>query len=392
MKQHTTVALLLFTSAACKVQASASANIDTGASAPAVEVEASANVTAVQVRREGDELVFDGGEINFETDKATLVGDKTESTLRAYAQVLNDFPEIHLRVEGHTDSRASQEHNRKLSTARAKAVRTWLIDEAGIDKRRLTAEGHGESKPKVVEPEACNGKHASDAPPWCDEQVWSRNRRSEFHITEGAQTVPQGVIYGADEVASVQNDPGFNTGPYVYLSPGLLRVPVANRAETDARSVSYRWGLGAGYLWRRQRFIAGLGLGFAHVPVTIDIGSDRCAVSDCRLAHEFVLDAQLRLGGGSRRLVGYGLLGPGLAVGRSQRREGDTVIDFRTGGFNFDLGAGVWGLVWRGLFLGGEVALNVGAYARDDGAFHDQARVTGLDLRVLAGWHFGYKG
>lgn len=66
-------------------------------------------------------------------------------------------------------------------------------------------------------------------------------------------------------------------------------------------------------------------------------------------------------------------------------------VAFTTGGFNFDLGAGLWGLVWRGLFLGGEVALNVGVYPDDAGAFHDAARVTGLDLRFLLGWHFGWK-
>ncbi|MEM9456040.1 MAG: OmpA family protein [Myxococcota bacterium] len=403
MTRSLAILTLLFVSFGCKVKASASASIDADGAAEAdadVETDADAGTgvdpfertSEIKVRREGDELVQEGGEINFETDEATLVGSKTRATLQAYAAVLQEYPEIDLRIEGHTDSRASAKHNRKLSDARAKAVRQWLIKEAGIEQERLTAVGHGEDRPKVAEPAECENKHASKAPPWCEDEIWSHNRRSEFHVTAGLDALEDGEVIetrGNDRAGS--SGLGFYQGPYIYLSPGLFRVAVANRDETDARRVSYRWGLGAGYLWRRKRFAAALGLGFAHVPVAIDRASERCAMLTCRSAHEFVLDAELRLGGGSDRVIGYGLLGPGLVIGRSRRSDGTMDVAFTTGGFSFDLGAGLWGLVWRGLFLGGEVALNVGAYTDDVSAFHDRARVTGLDLRFLLGWHFGWK-
>ena len=395
MSRVTAIGICGFLALGCKVQASANANIDAGAAEAEGSVTANGSqgstaYFAVKIRREGDLLVHEDGEINFATDEATLVGEQTESTLEAYARVLQEHPEVHLRIEGHTDSRASDEHNRQLSDDRAKAVRQWLVEEAEIEEDRLTAVGHGEGRPQVPEPDECKNKRASTAPEWCDERVWSRNRRSEFHITAGAESLPDGkVIVNTGPDGKGSSGAGPRSGPYVYLSPAFVRVPVADRDETDARGTSYRWGLGAGYLWRRNRFITGLGLGFAHIPVTIDTGSERCMMLRCLSAHELVFNTELRIGGGSPRVVGYGLLGPGLVLGRSRRTDDVTEVRFTTGGFNFDLGAGVWGWVWRGLFLGGEVALNVGAYTGDVSAFHDGARVTGLDLRFLLGWHFG---
>jgi outer membrane protein OmpA-like peptidoglycan-associated protein len=378
--------------AGCKVSASASGSFDAGGDVEGdASASASAESTTVRVRHEGDQLVHVDGEINFDTDKATLKGRNTQTTLRAYANVLRDYPEVALRIEGHTDSRGSDTHNHNLSDARAQAVRQWLIDYGEIAEDRLTAVGRGEDAPKIEESRECKNRQTSKAPESCEEEVWSHNRRSEFHITEGADSLPNGDVTetrsSTSETSASKDGPGFSSGPYIYLSPAFFRVPVADRDETDARQISYRWGLGAGYLWRRNRFAAALGLGFAHVPVTIDGTSDRCTAVDCGSAHDFVLDAELRLGGGSRKLVGYGLLGPGVAIGRS--RINDT--GFTTGGFAIDIGAGLWGLVWRGLFLGGEVAVNVAAYGDKAGAFHDAARSTGLDLRFLLGWHFGWK-
>ncbi|MBL4689822.1 MAG: OmpA family protein [Nannocystaceae bacterium] len=382
-------ALLLLPVSACKVNATASASVDAGGVAG--DVSASTDIN-VKVYRDGDELVHEDGEINFDTDEATLVGEKTDATLEAYAEVLQEYPDVHVRIEGHTDSRGSDAHNRKLSDARAHAVKAWLVD-AGTDKGRLEARGLGEDSPRVEESVDCKNVPTSDAPTWCEDQVWSHNRRSQFHVTSGIETLPKSGDLLSASSKETDVGPGIATGPYIYLSPGFARVPVADRDETDARRVSYRWGLGAGYLWRRQKFMAALGLGFAHLPVAIDKGSDRCSeFISCRKANEFVLDAELRLGGGSERVVGYGLLGPGLVIGRSRRIDAMTDVDFTTGGFNLDLGAGVWGHVWRGLFLGGEVAMNIGVYASDARAFHDSARVTGLDLRFLMGWNFGWAG
>ena len=83
--------------------------------------------------------------IYFDTDKAII---KTESfkALNEVVAVLRRNPGVNVRIEGHTDFRASEAYNQRLSEARANAVMNYLID-AGIDRTRLTAEGFGELKP-----------------------------------------------------------------------------------------------------------------------------------------------------------------------------------------------------------------------------------------------------
>jgi outer membrane protein OmpA-like peptidoglycan-associated protein len=52
-----------------------------------------------------------------------------------------------LSVEGHTDSDGADASNLTLSESRAKAVRTYLMENYKIDGARLEARGLGETKP-----------------------------------------------------------------------------------------------------------------------------------------------------------------------------------------------------------------------------------------------------
>jgi outer membrane protein OmpA-like peptidoglycan-associated protein len=387
----------LFMLAGCKVSASASATV----SAEDIELDVDARVEAdapafarVTIRKQGDELVQQGGQINFAYDAATLEGEQTFATLQAFADTLTQFPEVALRIEGHTDSRGSDSRNRELSQRRAEAVRDWLI-EHGIAAERLEALGRGEDSAKVAEPPECHNKKAETAAEWCEERVWSQNRRSEFRIVKGGETLPDGELANADDevgpapenIAHDQSGPGFWPGFYIYASPAFFTTPIATRDEILSRRISYRWGLGAGYLWRRQRFMAALGLGFSHVPVNIRPGNQRCAELGCFTANDLLIDAELRIGGGGPRVVGYALLAPGLALGISQ----DVVGRYATPGFGLDLGVGVWGLVWRGLFLGGEALVTPTVYAGSVTNFHASTTHVGFALRFLAGWHFGWR-
>jgi len=51
-----------------------------------------------------------------------------------------------MMIEGHTDSTGSAEHNQQLSLNRANAVRNYLVG-YGVDSRRVTTQGFGESMP-----------------------------------------------------------------------------------------------------------------------------------------------------------------------------------------------------------------------------------------------------
>lgn len=381
--------------AGCKVSASASATITADDVELDARVDADSAVLRVTIRKQGDELVQEGGQINFGYDAATLEGEQTFTTLQAFADTLTQFPEVAVRIEGHTDSRGSDSRNRELSQRRAEAVRDWLI-EHGIAAERLEALGRGEDSAKIPEPPECHNKKADTAADWCEEKVWSNNRRSEFRIVKGGETLPDGELVNPerapvspepDDVARDEGSPGFWPGIYIYASPALFTTPIATRDEILTRQLSYRWGLGAGYLWRRQRFVAALGLGFSHVPVRFRPTSQRCTTLGCISANDLLIDAELRIGGGAPRLIGYALIAPGLALGISNDSAGRYV----TPGFGLDLGAGLWGLVWRGLFLGGEALVTPTIYAGSVTNFHASTTHVGFALRFLAGWHFGWR-
>jgi outer membrane protein OmpA-like peptidoglycan-associated protein len=66
--------------------------------------------------------------------------------LNRVANVLNNYPQTTIRVEGHTDSKGSEQYNMQLSQQRALAVKDALT-QRGVDPRRIDAIGYGESEP-----------------------------------------------------------------------------------------------------------------------------------------------------------------------------------------------------------------------------------------------------
>lgn len=68
-------------------------------------------------------------------------------TLAAIAEVMQRDPVLRMKIEGHTDSVGDDAANQALSTARAAAVRGWLVSRHGIAADRLVSEGLGETKP-----------------------------------------------------------------------------------------------------------------------------------------------------------------------------------------------------------------------------------------------------
>jgi outer membrane protein OmpA-like peptidoglycan-associated protein len=65
------------------------------------------------------------------------------------SEVLKAYAKRPIRVEGHTDSVASDEYNLQLSERRAGSVRSWLASRGGV-KAALATKGWGESKPAAT--------------------------------------------------------------------------------------------------------------------------------------------------------------------------------------------------------------------------------------------------
>jgi outer membrane protein OmpA-like peptidoglycan-associated protein len=88
-------------------------------------------------------LILEG--VTFETGKSTLTPE-SETILNGVAESLVANDTIRVQVTGHTDNTGSLALNRRLSRARADAVRTYLISR-GVAEDRLTARGFGPDQP-----------------------------------------------------------------------------------------------------------------------------------------------------------------------------------------------------------------------------------------------------
>lgn len=85
------------------------------------------------------------GAVTFDTNSfeiKPIMGD----SLRVVVQVLNQYPENDLAVEGFTDSRGEDTYNQTLSEQRAQAVANYLTT-YGVSRNRLSVSGHGERFP-----------------------------------------------------------------------------------------------------------------------------------------------------------------------------------------------------------------------------------------------------
>jgi peptidoglycan-associated lipoprotein len=105
----------------------------------------------------------------FDYNKHTLRPD-AEAALRKDAQTLADiikqYPDFKLTVEGYADERGSDEYNLALGDARAKQTKEYLSD-LGLPGNQLAVVSYGKDKPVCTE-------H--------DEECWQKNRRT--HITQ----------------------------------------------------------------------------------------------------------------------------------------------------------------------------------------------------------------
>jgi outer membrane protein OmpA-like peptidoglycan-associated protein len=77
---------------------------------------------------------------------AAAIDPSSFAVLDEVAQSLSDWPMIRVEIQGHTDNQGSALSKLNLSTARAEAVRAYLINK-GIAPSRLTAIGKSDSSP-----------------------------------------------------------------------------------------------------------------------------------------------------------------------------------------------------------------------------------------------------
>lgn len=108
--------------------------------------EALAASEAAAVRREGNLLAITlKGDLTFDTN-STVVRSGLYQELDRIANVLVQYPQTLLRIEGHTDSTGSETYNQDLSERRANNVRN-LLSQRGIAYGKIEVIGLGEAMP-----------------------------------------------------------------------------------------------------------------------------------------------------------------------------------------------------------------------------------------------------
>lgn len=110
--------------------------------------------------------------IYFDYDKSDLKPE-ARATLDAKLPLLRANPQVRIRIAGHTDERGSDEYNIALGQRRAAAAKAYLVAN-GIAADRIDVVSFGEDRPAAM---------------GSDESAWSQNRRDEFEIIVGGETL-----------------------------------------------------------------------------------------------------------------------------------------------------------------------------------------------------------
>ena len=100
----------------------------------------------------GKDVWFDFDDLNFKTGTAEIVAE-SQKQIDNIALILKAYPKVKIKIGGYTDKTGNEEGNKKLSQARAEAVKTAL-GTAGVGAQVTGAEGYGSSF----------AKYAADAP------------------------------------------------------------------------------------------------------------------------------------------------------------------------------------------------------------------------------------
>lgn len=112
------------------------------------------------------------GDILFDFDK-WAIKKEADATLLKLAEGIEELRKKKIIIEGHTDSKGSEDYNLKLSQKRAEAVKGWFISKGVLKEIEFETKGYGESKPVAPNTKT----DGSDNP-----EGRTRNRRVEIRI------------------------------------------------------------------------------------------------------------------------------------------------------------------------------------------------------------------
>lgn len=167
-----------------------------------------------------------GADTLFEFDQATLT-PRAEETLTVLGPMIQNVGAHPVVIEGHTDSKGTDDYNQQLSERRAERVRNWFLEHRIVEKRAVSTVGYGEKKP-VAPNEKPDGK---DNPPGR-----ALNRRVEIVVNTCAgidepavTTAPSATTPPATTSETVPSTEAAATGGITPSS----ETPVSKEAAAD---------------------------------------------------------------------------------------------------------------------------------------------------------------
>ena len=111
--------------------------------------------------------------VHFDFDRSNIRDGEDTEVLAQKVAILQANPNLRLEIVGHCDERGTDEYNLALGNRRAVSSRAFLTDR-GIAESRITVRSRGEERP-------LDSGH--------NEEAWARNRRSEFRIVGGGDSL-----------------------------------------------------------------------------------------------------------------------------------------------------------------------------------------------------------
>ena len=121
-----------------------------------------------------DQLLAKIEDAYFDYDKFSLRADAMQSLAADSGElknILKDYPDYKLTIEGHADERGSAEYNLALGDRRAKAAKDYLVG-VGIPADQLGTVSYGKERPACAQ---------------SDESCWQKNRRIHISATAAAR-------------------------------------------------------------------------------------------------------------------------------------------------------------------------------------------------------------
>jgi outer membrane protein OmpA-like peptidoglycan-associated protein len=158
-------------------QAQAENSRNQAQSAQAQLANAQQQLADLQAKKTDRGMVLTLGDVLFDTGQATLKPG-ADLTLTRLADYLKSNPQTKIIIEGHTDSRGSDEYNEGLSQRRSQAVATQLIAR-GVSPDSFQTVGMGKAYPVA----------SNDTP-----EGRQRNRRVEVVFSDSSGRFAQGAV------------------------------------------------------------------------------------------------------------------------------------------------------------------------------------------------------